>query len=282
MEIEQVRVTVDDLAFDALVAGPDDGPLVVLLHGFPETAHEWCHVMAPLAERGYQVVAPTTRGLSPGARPSDVSDYHVRYLAADVLGIAATRTDGPFHLVGHDWGALIAWYVAATRPDCVRTLTSVSVPHPRPFAEARAADPDQRTKSSYIETFRTPGAGEAFFLGDDAATLRAALAELDPADADVHHRVLSDPGAMTAGLNYYRAWDDALDRIGPVEVATLFVWGSADPALGRTAATATARWVRAPYRFEVLDGVGHWIPELASDRLTTLLLDHLRSADAAR
>ena len=115
-------------------------------------------------------------------------------------------------------------------------------------------------------------------LGNEAAVLRAALAELDAVDADEHLRVLSDRAAMTAGLNYYRMWDDALDELTDVTVPTLYVWGTADPALGRTPAEATKDFVRAPYRFEVFDGVGHWIPEVAADRLVSLLLAHFEAA----
>lgn len=278
---DTVRITVDDLTFDVLVDGPEDGPLVVLLHGFPETAHEWVHVLGPLAGNGYRVVAPNTRGLSPDARPPGVGAYQVRHLAADVLAIAASQSDEPFHLVGHDWGALVAWYVAARHGDRVRTLTSVSVPHPRPFAMARQHDAEQQQKSAYIDTFRQSGAGEEFLLGNDEAVLRAALAELGSADAAEHIRVLSQPEAMTAALNYYRAWDDDLDELDEVTVPTLYVWGTDDPALGRTAAEATKDWVRAPYRFEVFDGVGHWIPEVAADRLTALLVEHFAQGPAA-
>ena len=272
--MDMIRTEVGDLTFDCLVAGPADGPPVMLLHGFPETAHEWVHVMGPLAEEGYRAVAPSTRGLSPGARPEGVEHYHVRDLAADVLGIAAQVSAEPFHLVGHDWGSLIAWYLAVTHPASVRTFTSVSVPHPRSFAEARAGDADQQERSGYIEVFRTPGAGEDFLLGDGGAVLQAALGELDPADAAAHIAVLSGRDTMTAALNYYRAWDDALDQLAPVEVPTLYVWGTEDPALGRTAALATADQARGPYRFEVFEGSGHWIPEVDASRLSGLLLEH--------
>ena len=275
--MQRLPVPVADLRFEALVEGPPGGDLVVLVHGFPETAHEWSHVSGRLAAAGHRVAAPFTRGLSADARPEAVDRYHVRHLAADIVGIADAIAPGPFHLVGHDWGALIAWYLAATEPAAVRTLTSVSVPHPRPFADARANDADQQERSAYIATFRTPGAGEDFLLGDGCAALRRAFAELDPRDAEAHVAVLSERAAMTAALNYYRAWDDTLDRLGPVEVPTLFVWGSDDPALGRTAAEATVDQVRGPYRFEVFDGVGHWIPEVEPERLSALLVDHFRA-----
>jgi pimeloyl-ACP methyl ester carboxylesterase len=273
--IERITLPVGELTFEALVAGPADGDLVVLLHGFPETAHEWVHVMGPLAEAGYRVLAPDTRGLAATARPDGVDAYHVRHLTADVLALAAQVRPGPFHLVGHDWGALIAWYVAATHASSVRSLTIVSVPHPRPFADGRSGDPDQVQRSFYIPLFRQPEVGEDFLLGNDAAGLQAAFAELDPADAAEHVRVLSQRPVMTAMLNYYRAWDDALDTLGPVEVPTLYVWGTEDPALGRVPAEATEAWVHAPYRFEVFEGSGHWIPEVDAGRLTALVLEHL-------
>jgi pimeloyl-ACP methyl ester carboxylesterase len=179
--------------------------------------------------------------------------------------------------VGHDWGALVAWSVAAWHPDRVRTLSIVSVPHPRPFAAARASDPDQRQRSSYIAGFREPpDAPERAFLDDDAALLRLALAEAGPEIVADHVRVLTDPGAMTAAINYYRAWDDVLDTVDAVAVPTLFVWSTDDVALGRVAAEQTADFVTGPYRFEVIEGVSHWIPEVVPDRLGELVVDHLR------
>lgn len=275
--MEQVEIRVGDFVFDAYADGPADGDLVLLLHGFPESAAEWWHVLPQLADAGYRAVAPNQRGYARGARPDGVDSYHVTRLTEDVLGMAAALGEPRFHLVGHDWGALVAWHVAAHHPDRVRTLTIVSVPHPRPFAVARAADPDQRQRSGYIATFREPDAPERQFLDNDAAVLRLAVGEAGPEIATEHVRVLTDPGAMTAALNYYRAWDDALDRLGPVSTPTLFVWSTDDVALGRVAAEATKDWVSGPYRFEVLDGLSHWIPEVAPDDLCRMTLEHLAS-----
>ena len=207
-----------------------------------------------------------------------VDAYHVTHLTHDVLGMAEALGSRDFHLVGHDWGALVAWHVAAHHPDRVRTLSIVSVPHPRPFADARRSDPDQQQRSAYIATFREPDAPEQLFLADDAALLQRAVDEAGPEIAAEHVRVLTDAGAMTAALNYYRAWDDALDRLGPVATPTLFVWSTDDVALGRVAAEATQDWVTGPYRFEVLEGISHWIPEVAPDALGALVLEHLASA----
>jgi pimeloyl-ACP methyl ester carboxylesterase len=275
--VEQVEIRVGEFVFDAYADGPVDGELVVLLHGFPESSAEWLHVVPQLADAGYRAVAPNQRGYAKGARPVGTDEYHVTRLTDDVLGIAETLGAREFHLIGHDWGALVAWHVAAHHPDRVRTLTIVSVPHPRPFADARRSDPDQQQRSGYIATFREADAPEELFLDNDAAVLRLAVAEAGPEIASEHVRVLTEPGAMTAALNYYRAWDDALDRLGPVSTPTLFVWSTDDVALGRAAAEATKDWVTGPYRFEVLEGLSHWIPEVAPDELSRFALEHLES-----
>ena len=171
--MEQISIAVGTLNFDALVAGPSDGDLVLCLHGFPESAHEWRDVLPTIAAAGYRVVAPNQRGYSPGARPLGVEQYHITHLDEDVLGIADALGARSFHLVGHDWGALVAWHVAAHHAARVRTLTSVSVPHPQPFAAARASDPDQRQASEYIAFFREPETPERLFLDNDAAMLRS-------------------------------------------------------------------------------------------------------------
>jgi len=269
------RFSHDGLTFDVRDSGPIDGEPVVLLHGFPDTAHTWRHLGPQLAGAGWRVVAPDQRGYSPGARPDGVPSYHVTRLTEDVLGIADALGSPTFHLVGHDWGALVAWHVAAHHPVRIRTLTIVSVPHPRPFADARTNDPDQRSRSEYIIGFREPDAPERMFLDNDAAILRRAVGEAGPEIAAEHVSVLTDAGAMTSALNYYRAWDDALDRLGPVATPTLFVWSTDDVALGRVAAEATKDWVTGPYRFEVLDGISHWIPEVAPDALARMTLEHL-------
>lgn len=277
--MDEITVAANGFVFDALADGPADGELVVLLHGFPESMHEWTDVVPPLAAAGFRVVAPNQRGYSAGARPDGVDAYHVTQLATDVLAIADAfsvdeQAPPTFHLVGHDWGALVAWYVAAHHPDRLHSLSIVSVPHPKPFADARASDPDQQQRSSYIAGFREPGA-EQFFLADDAALLRAVFAEVRPELADAHARVLGDPRAMAAALSYYRAWDDALDELGPVSVPTLFVWSTDDVALGRVAAERTKDFVAAPYRFEVLDGLSHWIPEVAPEPLARLVIEQI-------
>jgi pimeloyl-ACP methyl ester carboxylesterase len=282
VRIVGLELAVGDLVFDARTDGPQDGPLVLLLHGFPETSFSWRHQLPPLAAAGYRAVAPDQRGYSPRARPTDVGEYRFDRLVGDVLGVADALGVDRFHLVGHDWGGGVAWQVAGRHPDRLLTVTSVSTPHPAAFRNA-IREGDQRDRSSYMQFFRSPDA-EAFFLDNDAAGLRTLYtASSLPVDAvEEYVRVLTQPGAMTGALDWYRAADlGIVEGFGPITTPAMYVWSTYDPALGREAAEATAAHVEGPYRFEVLEGVSHWIPEEAPDTLNALLLAHLAGAGDA-
>jgi pimeloyl-ACP methyl ester carboxylesterase len=273
VEFEHVEIPVGQFVFDARAAGPADGELVVLLHGFPETSWEWRSQLEALAGAGYRAVAPDQRGYSPGARPEGVEHYNARHLVADTIAIADWLGGHRFHLVGHDWGAAVAWAVAGLHGERLRTLTIVSVPHPRAFAAALQTD-EQRERSSYIDLFRQEGKAEEVLLGGDGASLRAMLTGTGAAEE--HASVLLRPGAMTAALNWYRAMEPGLvGEIGDIVTPTMFVWSTNDIAIGREGAEATGQYVKGPYRFEVLEGVSHWIPEEAAETLNRLLLEHL-------
>jgi pimeloyl-ACP methyl ester carboxylesterase len=267
--------------FTVRTAGPEDGWPVILLHGFPQTSRCYTRQLAALGQAGYRAVAPDQRGYSPGARPTTVDAYRVAELAADVGALADSLGFDTFDLVGHDWGGLVAWVVAGRLPQRVRSLTSVSTPHPRALAGALSGgDPDQAQRSSYLKLLRQPDVPEELLLGADGSGegLRALYADsgIDEGAVDEYVNVLSRPGALTAALNWYRANDlRANTDSDPITVPTLYVWSTEDIALGRLAAEATADYVSGPYRFEVLEGVNHWIPDVAADRLNPLLLDHL-------
>jgi pimeloyl-ACP methyl ester carboxylesterase len=277
--IETITLEVGPHRHSALASGPPDGELVLLLHGFPETSYEWRAQLEALGEAGFRAVAPDQRGYAKGARPAALDDYAVDHLVDDVFGFADALGAGRFHLVGHDWGGFIAWYTAArdgAAPEPrLRTLTVVSSPHPAPFEAAMSSGGDQPQRSSYFEWFRSPDA-EAVWLADDGALLTAAYAE-HPADAaEEYRRVFTSDGgaALTGGLNWYRANTFHVPG-GAITAPTLYVWSTDDVALGREAAEGTGAQVEGPYRFEVLDGVSHWIPEVAPDALNALLLEHL-------
>jgi pimeloyl-ACP methyl ester carboxylesterase len=274
--MERLAVPVGDLVFDARAAGPPGGQLVLLLHGFPQTSFSWRHQLAALGDAGFRAVAPDQRGYSPRARPADLSAYRAQRYVEDVIGLADALGVDRFHLVGHDFGGFVAWDSASHHPERLATLTVVSTPHPAPFSKSILEGGEQRDRSSYMLFFRSPDA-EPFFLDNDAAGLRGLYQSSGLTEFDEYVRVLTQPGAMTGALNWYRAVDrSAAAEIGPITTPTLYVWSTNDPALGREAAEATAEHVDGPYRFEVLEGVSHWIPEEAPEALNDLLLQHLR------
>jgi pimeloyl-ACP methyl ester carboxylesterase len=250
---------------------------VVLLHGFPQTSLSWEVELAALASNGYRAIAFDQRGYSAGVRPAAVSDYQVSELVSDVLAVADALGFGVFDLVGHDWGSIVAWATAYAHPERLRTLTTVSVPHPTPMFTARREDEDQAQRSAYITMFQQKGHAETRILADDAATLRKMYQHAVPEDnVDEYVKHFQSEGALTAALNWYRALD-LIPEVGKIEVPTLFVWSTEDIAVGSTAALATKDWVSGPYRFEILEDVTHWIPEEASVQLSVFLLEHLHA-----
>jgi pimeloyl-ACP methyl ester carboxylesterase len=276
---ELLRTDVGDLTFDVRVDGPDDGRPVLLLHGFPETSLSWARVTPLLAEAGLRTYAPDQLGYSPGARPEDPDAYALTNLA-QVTADLMTALDIPgADVVGHDWGANVAWALAAWHPDRVRTLTAVSVPHPAAYTHAWRTDPEQQERSAYIRLFWQAGKAEEVLLADGARRLRRMLgseAETGvPAEAvDEYVAVLSAPGALTAALNWYRAMSSATP-VDPVDLPTTYVWSDGDVAIGRAAAEGCARYVTGDYRFVELPGVTHWIPEQAPRELATAVLDRI-------
>lgn len=271
--MESLRIPVGGgLVLDAVATGPGDGEPVLLLHGFPQTSWSWRGVWPALADAGYRVVVPDQRGYSPDARPVGVEHYRMVDLVGDALAVLDAVGADRAHVVGHDWGAAVAWQLAGRQADRVRTLTAVSVPHPVAFVEALRTDPDQRARSRYMKDWQSPDAEQRLLDGG-----LDALFAIPAVDAARYVERMRQPGALTAALSWYRAQSLAdLDGLGPISAPTLHVWSDQDAALGPAGARATGDHVEGPYRFEVLEGVSHWVPEQAADQLSALLLDHLR------
>jgi pimeloyl-ACP methyl ester carboxylesterase len=270
-------IVVGDLQFQARVAGPESGEPVILLHGFPQTSRAWRAQIAELAREGYRVVAPDQRGYSPGARPVDVSGYKMVALYQDVLAIAGALQIDRFHLVGHDWGGSVGWVVAAFAPQRLLSFTAISSPHLDGFAKLRM-DPSscQAAASSYMAQFIASDA-EMTLLGSDAAGLRKIYDALSASDRDAYVGLFSDEALLRAGLNWYRANlgpDSMRSAIGQIRVPTLQIWSDGDIAICRDTAELTHEYVDASYRFEVIEGAAHWVPELASARVSELLRAH--------
>ncbi|KAJ1684419.1 hypothetical protein LUZ63_020174 [Rhynchospora breviuscula] len=270
--------THDGLHFDVRDEGPADGPVVVLLHGFPQTSSSWDGVVPVLHEAGYRTVAPDQRGYSPGARPRGRSSYTLGKLVDDVVALVEQVGAGPVHLVGHDWGAAVAWSVASAHPEVVRTLTTVSVPHPQAFVRALRT-PSQLAKSWYMGFFQLPWLPERAMSSPAVSRRMLGRIGMDRAAHERFRREIVQGGALHGGICWYRALPLENPRgLGRrVTVPTTFVWSDADGALGRTGAELTAEYVdAATYRFEVLEGVSHWIPEQEPRRLAEIVLDRVR------
>jgi pimeloyl-ACP methyl ester carboxylesterase len=267
-----------NLVFDVRDGGPPDGPVVVLLHGFPQDPGCFDGVVAVLHEAGLRTLAPAQRGYSPGARPAGRSDYRLAECAADVVALLDAAGVADAQVVGHDWGGAVAWHLAARYADRLRSVVALSTPHPAAMAAAMLRGP-QALRSSYIGFFQLPWLPERVL----ARALRPALVRsgLPAAAAGRYLAQLRGPGAMTAALNWYRAlpWSLATPT-GPIRIPTTYVWGRTDPALGRTAGELTRRHVRGPYRFEILDA-GHWLPETRPAEVGALIVEAARAAPDA-
>lgn len=267
--MEPRRTTADVSAgtLDVFVWEPDrravdagDARTVLALHGFPESAWEWEKVAEILAGQGVRVVAPMQRGYSPAARPVGVHNYAIEHLAADALDVADGQGLDRVHVLGHDWGASVAWWLAAYHPDRVASLTAISVPHLAAFSAAIESDPDQQARSAYFGLLRQEGKAEDVLLDGDAHRLRAMFDGQVPASLVARHlNVLGERSALTAALNWYRAMRRY--DLPDVTVPTTFLWGGQDPAIARSGAEATAARVTGDYRFVDRDDLGHWLPE---------------------
>ncbi|MGY1855580.1 alpha/beta fold hydrolase [Modestobacter sp. SYSU DS0290] len=268
-----------DLVFDVRDTGPADGEPVVLLHGFPQDSTAFDRLSPALHSAGLRTLAPDQRGYSPGARPTGRAAYRLREAADDVLALLQAAGLESAHVVGHDWGGVVGWALAAWHPWRVRTLTSLAVPHPAAMTQALGHS-DQALRSAYIGLFQLPLAPEAVLLAGGGAVLRRMLRQggLPEQLVDRYVDRMREPGALTAALNWYRALPLAgSDPVGRVRVPTLHVWGAHDAFLGRAATEATREFVSAPYALEVLEDADHWLPELAADRVGELVTAHVRT-----
>ena len=263
------RINTGTLEFDCLEAGDPEGEAVIFLHGFPETHFMWRRLMAELAAEGFYCIAPNMRGYSKNACPKGTSHYHIRHLRQDVADWADALGMEHFHLVGHDWGAVVGWQAAFHYSPRVLSWTALSIPHGRAFGKALKTDKVQKKKSSYIRWFLLPRIPEWMIRRDDFGKFRRLWRRSAPEEVDNYLSVFRRKASLTGALNYYRAnigrgkWDVT----GPVAVPTLFIWGNRDLAIGSYAARINEEYVSGPYTFLEIDG-SHWLmqgnyPEVA-------------------
>ncbi|PYE54844.1 alpha/beta fold hydrolase [Deinococcus yavapaiensis] len=281
-EVAFQDLQVNGVRLHVAVAGPTSGPLVVLLHGFPEFWYAWRHQLPPLARAGYRVVAPDMRGYDLSDKPVGVEGYKLDLLASDVAELVRAQGRERAVVVGHDWGGVVAWQVAASFPNVVAKLVILNAPHPKAFRRELARNPRQRRKSRYVALFQLPFLPEFLIrrmLPNVAEFFRGTSTRPEgftDEDAQRYREALSRPGALTAMINYYRA----LVRFRPVsafpriDVSTLLIWGEKDVALEPGNTEDLHKWV-PNLRVVRLPMASHWVMSDEPVRVTNLLLDFL-------
>jgi pimeloyl-ACP methyl ester carboxylesterase len=281
------RIDVGEVRLAVTEAGDPSGEPVVLLHGFPESAHSWRRQLPALADAGFHAVAPDLRGYGGSDRPAAVDAYAAPRLVGDVAGLIRALGHESAHVVGHDWGGGLAWGLAGNLPAMVRSLTVLNAPVGPVSARLRREDPAQRAKSWYMLLFQFPGVAETWLSADDFANLRAFVFDTAapgtfPDDArELFIGALRRDGALTAALNYYRAnmppasWLRDPPDPPPVPAPTMIIWGEADAYMDPILLERSAATVTGPLRVERLPGVSHWVQQEVPDRVNALLLDFL-------
>ncbi|WP_123026142.1 alpha/beta fold hydrolase [Mycolicibacterium stellerae] len=268
-----------ELVFDVIDAGPADGPVVILLHGFPQMNTSWNAVITKLTARGYRCLAPNQRGYSRGARPTRRRDYRVSELVEDVRTLIDASGAHRVHLVGHDCGAFVVWFAAAQMPDRLATASPLSTPHPVGGRKALLTS-WQIFASWYVLFFQLPRIPERVFIGSrGTATGLSKFLQAHrqtPENAERDARAMAAPGRFTAAVNWYRAMPLAnFVRLlrGQITVPTMHVFSDGDTFLSPKGAHASGRNVSSEYRFELLRGVSHWMLDEDPDAVADLLLE---------
>ena len=288
ISLEPGRVRANGLHFSCIVCGPEDGPAVVLLHGFPEIAFGWRKQIPALAAAGFRVVVPDQRGYGRSSKPDGVSAYALDLLAEDVVAIAASLGHDEFALVGHDWGGIVAWHVAGRHAAHVRRLAILNAPNLDVMAGYTLRHPLQLLRSSYVAAFQLPFVPEIALGAADHALLSASLTSssrpgiFTPAELDVYREAWSQPGALTAMLNWYRAAARGVPRERVrIALPVLVVWGDRDVALQPSLAEASAELCDDVAVVHV-ESAGHWVQHEEPARVNELLVAFLgQRADAS-
>jgi pimeloyl-ACP methyl ester carboxylesterase len=286
MELADRFVTVDGVRLHYVEAG--EGPLVVLLHGFPEFWWTWRHQIPALAGAGFRVVALDMRGYAQSDKPPHWRDYRMERLAADVAGVIEQLSpDGRALLVGHDWGAAVAWGVATLHPDRVRRLAILNVPHPDTMLRTLRSSPRQLLRSWYMFFFQIPWLPERLLRRGGRKALERIYADarpgaFTPEDLARSEEALLGPGGLKGPIDYYRAALRQSPRraqalFTPIPAPTLVIWGEADRHLRKEMADSDPRLV-PDVRVVRLPHASHWVHHDEPDRVNALLTEHLSAA----
>jgi epoxide hydrolase 4 len=279
-------VRANGLRFHVVEAGPPDGPPVVLLHGFPELWYGWRRQIGPLAAAGHRVIVPDQRGYNTSDKPGGRAAYRIEALAADVIGLLDALALDRAGIVGHDWGAVVAWWLALAHPERASRVAILNVPHPAVLRRHLLRSPRQMLRSWYVLFFQVPGLPERFLARDAFASLARAVkggrrGTCTDEDLAVYREAWAQPGALTAMVNWYRA---ALRSAGTplprlrVSVPALVLWGARDRFLGREMAEPSVA-LCDDGRLEFFETATHWLQHdeaaAVNDRLRRFLADGL-------
>ena len=278
---EEHFIDTNGIRLHTIVAGPENGKPVILLHGFPEFWYGWRHQIEPLAAAGYRVIVPDQRGYNLSEKPNGVKQYQIDLLAQDIVGLLDSLGYHEVDLVGHDWGGVVAWQVATDYPERLSHLVILDAPHQDSMQRALLHHPSQLVRSWYIYMFQLPWFAEHIFFSPFANQgMRKAKPGSFTAEDMVRYReAWAQPGAVHATINWYRAAFRAIFRptVGtsaPIQVPTLILWGEADWALSPwLARDSAAHCTQSTLRF--FPGVGHWLQHDKAQEVTQAILDFL-------
>jgi len=282
-EVRERRIELPGITLNLVEAGPIDGPPVLLLHGFPEFWWGWRHQIGPFARAGYRVVVPDGRGYNLSDKPGGLSAYRLDRLVEDVVALADRLSIGRFRLVGHDWGGIVAFAVAARHPGRVERLAILNAPHPAVAGRVLRADPAQLGRSWYIAFFQLPRLPERLLAKDDYAWLKRALFgsgrrnTFSAEDLARYAEAWSQPDALTAMLAWYRALlRRPAARVGRIAAPTLILWGRRDSALGPAVATESFAMCDDG-RITWFDDATHWVQHEKAAEVSAALVRFLGS-----
>ncbi len=280
-DLREGYAQVGDMKLHYVEAG--DGPLVILLHGFPEFWYSWREQIAPLVKAGYRVVAPDLRGYNLSSKPNGFTDYTADKPAADIRGLIRTLGAESASVVGHDWGGSVAWTLAMNNPDVVDRLVILNAAHPRKLNEGLKS-PRQLARSWYFFYFQFAGLPERRARRNNWQFFKGFQRDARPAyteqENDRYVEAWSQPGAAKAMIDYYRAAVrlGSKQKVLPVSAPTLVIWGQGDRYLGRTLAEPHLEDVPNLERVERLPNASHWVHHDEAERVNELLIDFLAPA----
>lgn len=285
-DAEPLTIAANGLDFHALAAGPLDGPLVILLHGFPETSQGWSKQIGPLAAAGLRVVAPDQRGTGLSSKPPGVSAYRLDNLAEDIVAIVRALGHQRARVVGHDWGGVVAWQLARQHADVIERAAILDAPHPAAFPPYLMRNPSQLARSWYMAFFQLPWLPEMLLQARDfewlahAMTATSRPGAFTTLDLRAYREAWAQPGALTGMLNWYRALPmgtrtPANRGRGQVAVPVRLLWGDRDHALEPGLAEASIERCDAGEVFHFPDAT-HWLQHEEPERVNELLIEFLR------